>query len=191
MISQKDFTCEFEVPAWYELFAPIWCVFGNFTTCIFRSEHFWTLWYGATLRYLKKPSKEPRSQVGICMGSCELWAISGFSSQKSELSRDFDTWSIFRAEIKEKLNGSNFELSQDPMQIPTCDLGSFDGFLSYLKVPPPRIWFSLYDIIMRSPWLTDLIMKSTISVGHTVWPVFSRHHVNRNWITLSETFLIQ
>ena len=38
--------------------------------------------------------------------------------------------------ILRKLNGSNFEPSQDHMDIPTCDLGSFDGFLRYpSKIP--------------------------------------------------------
>ena len=66
-----------------------------------------------------------------------------FRAKKSELTRDFDTWSIIRAEIKEKLNGSNFERSQDPMHIPTCDLGSFNGILSYLRVPPVPVEIQL------------------------------------------------
>ena len=36
----------------------------------------------------------------------------------------------------EKLNGSSFEPSQDHMHIQTCDIGSFDDFLSYLRVRP-------------------------------------------------------
>ena len=36
----------------------------------------------------------------------------------------------------EKLDSLNFELSQDHMLIQTCDIGSFDDFLSYLRVPP-------------------------------------------------------
>ena len=38
--------------------------------------------------------------------------------------------------MKQKLNGSNFEPSQNHMHIPTCDIGSFDDFLSYLRVRP-------------------------------------------------------
>ena len=36
----------------------------------------------------------------------------------------------------EKLDSLNFELSQDHMHIQTCDIGSFDDFLSYLRVRP-------------------------------------------------------
>ena len=32
-------------------------------------------------------------------------------------------------------NGSNFVRSQKNMHIPTCDICSFDGFFSYLRVP--------------------------------------------------------
>ena len=35
-----------------------------------------------------------------------------------------------------KLDSLNFELSQDHMHIQTCDIGSFDDYLSYLRVPP-------------------------------------------------------
>ena len=38
-----------------------------------------------------------------------------------EPSRSLDTWSIFRSEIEEKLDGSNFELSQSQMHTPSCD----------------------------------------------------------------------
>ena len=59
-----------------------------------------------------------------------------FRTKKSERSRVFDTWLIFRREKQGKLNVSNFELSQDHMHITPCDLGSFDIFLSSLRVPP-------------------------------------------------------
>ena len=87
-----------------------------------------------------------------------------FRDKKSELTRDFDTWSIFRAVMKEKLNGSNFELSQDPMHIPTCDLGSFDGFLSYLRVPPVQYqsYFWL-DKIRRTLKSNRCLLTSAIS----------------------------
>ena len=61
-----------------------------------------------------------------------------FRAKKSELFREFDTWSVFRAEIKEKLNGSNFELSQDPHAYAIMWQISFDDFLSYLRVRP--VW---------------------------------------------------
>ena len=43
---------------------------------------------------------------------------------------------IFRAEIKEKLNGSNFGPSQDFMHMPSRVNISFDDFLGHLRVPP-------------------------------------------------------
>ena len=66
-----------------------------------------------------------------------------FRAKKSEPSQGFDTWWIFRAEIKEKLNSSNFEPSQSYMHMPSRVKTSFDDFLSHLKVPPVRkCWFS-------------------------------------------------
>ena len=64
-----------------------------------------------------------------------------FEPKKSELFREFDTWSVFRAEIKEKLNGSNFELSQDPHAYAIMWQISFDDFLSSLRVPPVHSHF--------------------------------------------------
>ena len=54
----------------------------------------------------------------------ELWAISGFCM-----------WLIFQAEIKEKLNCSNFEPSQDFMHMPSRAKIFFDDFLGHLRVP--------------------------------------------------------
>ena len=68
---------------------------------------------------------------------------------KSEPTRGFDTWSVFRAEIKEKLNCSNFEPSQDPMHIPKCDIDSIDGFLTISGYPPPRIGDFCEDLKRR------------------------------------------
>ena len=66
-----------------------------------------------------------------------------FELKKCEPSQGFDTWWIFRAEIKEKLNSSNFEPSQSYMHMPSRVKTSFDDFLSHLKVPPVRkCWFS-------------------------------------------------
>ena len=42
-------------------------------------------------------------------------------TKRNKRFQNFDTWSIFRAEIKQKPNGSNFELSQNHMQIESCD----------------------------------------------------------------------
>ena len=52
----------------------------------------------------------------------------------SKPSQNFDTWSIFRSEIKENLNGSDFELFQN--SIPSCEKSFFDDLLSNFKVPP-------------------------------------------------------
>ena len=59
-----------------------------------------------------------------------------FELKKSELTQNFDTWSIFEQEFNEKLNGSNFELTQNLMHIPSRDKSSFDDFLSLLKILP-------------------------------------------------------
>ena len=79
-----------------------------------------------------------------------------FRTKKSEPSQNFDTWSIFRAEIEEKLNSSNFEPSQNHMHMLSCDMTSFDVFLSHLKIPPvpprshakllPHTWNNLMNI---------------------------------------------
>ena len=48
-------------------------------------------------------------------------------------------WSIFEQEftrIYKKLNGSNFELTQNLIHIPLRDKSSFYDFLSLLKTPP-------------------------------------------------------
>ena len=45
-------------------------------------------------------------------------------------------WSIFEQEFNKKLIGSNFELTQNLMHIPSRDKSSFESFLSLLKIPP-------------------------------------------------------
>ena len=60
----------------------------------------------------------------------------GDPASKSVLGRNLDRLSIFRAEIKEKLNDSNFEPFQDHMDISKRDIDSFDGFSSSSRVPP-------------------------------------------------------
>ena len=61
-----------------------------------------------------------------------------------EPSQDFQVEKVSHLRKKtrdqEKLNDSSFEPSQDHMHIPTCDIGSFDDFLSYLRVRPVEIF---------------------------------------------------
>jgi len=68
-----------------------------------------------------------------------------FRAKKSEPLRQKDTWSIFRRENKRKMNGSNFKPSRFQMQSLSCDLTSFDDFLSHLTIPPvpafQKLWF--------------------------------------------------
>ena len=45
---------------------------------------------------------------------------------------------MFEQKFNNKLNGSNFELTQNIMHIPSRDKSSFDDFLSLLKIPPVR-----------------------------------------------------
>ena len=52
------------------------------------------------------------------------------------LLENFNTWLIFRAKIKKKLNGSNFGLFQNRMHMPSCDNISFVDFLGHLGDPP-------------------------------------------------------
>ena len=63
-----------------------------------------------------------------------------FRTKKSGPSQNFDTWLIFRAKIKEKLNGSNFGPSQNRMHMPSRDNISFDDFLGHLGEPPVLFW---------------------------------------------------
>ena len=60
----------------------------------------------------------------------EMANFSSIRSWKSEPSQE-------KTRDHEKLNGSSFEPSQDHVHFQTCDIGSFDDFLSYLRVPPP------------------------------------------------------
>ena len=63
------------------------------------------------------------------------WAISGSESWKSEPSQGKIMWSRETRHL-------DFELSQDHMHIQTCDIGSFDDFLSYLRVPPVQKYWN-------------------------------------------------
>ena len=58
-----------------------------------------------------------------------------FRAKKSEPLRPKDTWSIFRERNKRKMNGSNFEPSQNQMHMLACDIVSIDDFLSHLTIP--------------------------------------------------------
>ena len=61
-------------------------------------------------------------------------------------SQNFDTWPIFEENFNDNLNGSNFELSQNLMHIPSRDKCSFDGLgnVSFLRVTfemlPSGLW---------------------------------------------------
>ena len=59
-----------------------------------------------------------------------------FRTKKSEPTQNLDTWSRFRRENKEKLNGSNFEPSQSYACTESRVIVSFDDFLSHLRHPP-------------------------------------------------------
>ena len=69
-------------------------------------------------------------------GSPNFGPSQNFRTKKSGPSQNFDTWLIFRAKIKEKLNGSNFGPSQNRMHMPSRDNISFDDFLGHLGDPP-------------------------------------------------------
>ena len=81
---------------------------------------------------------------------------------------NFDTLSIFRAEIKEKLDCSNFEPSQNHMHMPSCDMTSFDVFLSHLKIPPVvGAWF-VKDLNASIYWYASISISDTyIILGGT------------------------
>jgi len=55
---------------------------------------------------------------------------------KSEPLWKKNTWSVFRGENKGKMNGSNFEPSQNHMHMLACVMVSFDDFLSHLTILP-------------------------------------------------------
>ena len=87
------------------------------------------------------------------------------------------TWSMVRAKIGEKLISSSFELSQDHIHIPTCDIGSFGGFLSYLRVP-------LYHQLnfFRVNWKISSIFRTIITAencSHRLWVIGSTLTVAR------------
>ena len=44
--------------------------------------------------------------------------------------------SKFEEKLNSRQNDSNFEPSQNHMHLPTCDISSYDGFLSYFRIPP-------------------------------------------------------
>ena len=64
----------------------------------------------------------------------------------------FDTWFIFRVEIKEKLNCSNFGLSQDFMHMPSCVSICFEDFFGLLREPP--VWYFIYHTLLQYPFGT-------------------------------------
>ena len=58
--------------------------------------------------------------------------------QNSEMAQNSNHFCL-EFNFSSKLNGSNFEPSQNHMHIPSCDMTSFDVFLSHLKIPPVHI----------------------------------------------------
>ena len=95
-----------------------------------------------TIQFLVKFLLENRSRVKI------LSKLTFFSSKilnklkirreiefEAKVIQNFDTWSIFEQKFHEKLNGSNFELSQNLIHIPSRYKSSFDDFLSSRSPP--------------------------------------------------------
>ena len=90
-----------------------------------------------------------------------------------ELSQDLRAEKVSHLREKtrdhEKLDSLNFELSQDQMHIQTCDIGSFDDFLSYLRVRPvfKTFWPSILRCLGRPLSYFDPILVK--------WPSTSTH----------------
>ena len=59
-----------------------------------------------------------------------------FELKKVSLSRILTRDRFSSRNLTKKLNGSNFQLSQNVMHIPSRDKSSFNDFLSYLKISP-------------------------------------------------------
>ena len=53
----------------------------------------------------------------------------------------------FEQEIREKMNGSNFEPSQNQMHMLARDFVSIDDFLSHLTIPPVLYCSSIGDFV--------------------------------------------
>ena len=80
------------------------------------------IWELKKVSHLRKKARDQYFKLKLSYLSIwelKKWAISGKKTRDHE-----------------KLDSLNFELSQDHMHIQTCDIGSFDDFLSYLVVPP-------------------------------------------------------
>ena len=62
--------------------------------------------------------------------------------------------------ISEKLNGSDFEPSKVRMHIPTCDIDSLDGFLSYLRIPPVSRYQNIsFEIIEKIIYFSNIFSQ--------------------------------
>ena len=97
-----------------------------------------------------------------------------FRTKKSGPSQNFDTWLIFRAKIKEKLNGSNFGPSQNRMHMPSRDNISFDDFLGHLGDPPvqhkmKKVFFYFYRTSERIKRIViEIELKMELPQGGTI-----------------------
>ena len=83
-----------------------------------------------------------------------------FRTKKSGPSQNFDTWFVFRAEIKKKVNGSNLRPSQIYMHMYSRANISFNYFLGHLRDPPylyRRFWFTICN-----PGIKRWILNSSI-----------------------------
>ena len=145
--------------------------------CISQTKIHFTIFHitGGILYKLKKSSKEDFSRDGICMRFCisskfepfsfllnscskidfclkfnfssNFELIQNFRTKKSELIQNFDTWSIFEQEFNKKLNGSNFELIQNLMHIPSLEKILLRWLFELIQDTPrisvlPKSWVS-------------------------------------------------
>ena len=87
-----------------------------------------------------------------------------FFPEKSEQSQE-------KTRDHEKLNCSSFELFQNHMHIQTCDIGCFDDFLSYLRVPPYAFFSKLIKENSDTMLVISKMNMDAIRINASVHPL--------------------
>ena len=104
----------------------------------------------------------------------KFWISSLFLVRKFCISSKFEEKlnlrqkSIFEQEFNKKLNGSNFELIQNLMHIPSREKSSFDDFLSLYKIPPVIWKIVKWIFVCEIQYLTLLRPKVVIIECHLI-----------------------
>ena len=132
-------------------------------TMLMPSSWYWWRDLSPTSKVSHQQISSPTSVTRIDVRGDRILSHLNFFELKNEPLRPKDTWSILRGRNKRKMNGSNFEPSQNQKHMLARDIVSIDDFLSHLTIPPVCTLIETVTSIMNE--FPASIYRGTLS-GH-------------------------